>query len=181
MPEVIVNPFLQFSKITYRYLRPRFVYESIYDIDFGLLWDDGIRHLFFDVDNTLISYSESDVSIQCINLFKSIEAIGFETITLISNNSSVERIDRVAKQLNLPAVTFACKPFVFTMRRLLQDYGINETQVALVGDQLLTDILLANSLKMVSVFVDPIDTSHISFIKSFQYKLQSWIISSFYN
>ncbi len=176
-----MNPFLQFFKIAYRYLRPRFVYESIYDIDFGLLWDDGVRHLFFDVDNTLISYSESNVSIQCINLFKSIESIGFETVVLISNNSSVDRIERVAKQLELPAVTFACKPFVFTMRRLLQDYGINQSEVALIGDQLLTDMLLANSLKMASVFVDPIDTMHISFIKSFQYKLQSWIMRSFYN
>ena len=95
--------------------------------------------------------------------------------------SSVDRIERVAKQLELPAVTFACKPFVFTMRRLLQDYGINQSEVALIGDQLLTDMLLANSLKMASVFVDPIDTMHISFIKSFQYKLQSWIMRSFYN
>ena len=155
------------------------MYESIYDIDFGLLWDDGVRHLFFDVDNTLISYAESDVSIQCINLFKSIESIGFENIILISNNSSVDRIERVAKQLKLPAVTFACKPFVFTMRRLIDDYGIIESQSALVGDQLLTDMLLANSLDMVSVFVDPIDVSGISYLKSAQYKFQSWVLRSF--
>ena len=35
------------------------------------------------------------------------------------------RIEHVSKQLNLPAVTFACKPFVFTMRRLLNDYKID--------------------------------------------------------
>ena len=107
----------RFSSLTYEYLRPQLAYESIHDIDFGQLWDDGIRHLIFDVDNTLISYAESDVSIQCINLFKSIQSIGFESITLMSNNSSVDRIEHVAKQLDLPAITFACKPFVFTMRR----------------------------------------------------------------
>ena len=98
----------------------------------------------------------------------------------MSNNSSVDRINRVAKQLNLPAVTFACKPFVFTMRRILNDHAIDESQVALIGDQLMTDMLLANTLNMVSVFVDPIDVSNLSFIKMCQYKFQHWMMRSFY-
>ena len=171
----------RFSSLTYEYLRPQLAYESIYDIDFGQLWDDGIRHLIFDVDNTLISYAESDVSIQCINLFKSIQSIGFESITLMSNNSSVDRIERVAKQLDLPAITFACKPFVFTMRRFLNDHTIDSASMALIGDQLMTDVLLANSLNIVSVFVDPIDVMDLSYLKTCQYSFQRWIFQSFYS
>ena len=53
----------QFYKdIYYNYVRPNLVYESVYDIDFELLYDDGIRHLFFDIDNTIISYREDGVS-----------------------------------------------------------------------------------------------------------------------
>jgi len=170
----------RFFTLSYHYLRPQLMYESIYDIDFGLLWDDGIRHLIFDVDNTLISYADSDVSIQCINLFKSIQSIGFESILLMSNNSSVDRIERVAKQLDLPAITFACKPFVFTMRRLLNHRSMNIQEVALIGDQLLTDVLLANTFKIISVFVDPIDTNHLSYLKNAQYSFQRWILQSFY-
>lgn len=169
-----------FSDIMYRYLYPSSVYESIYDIDFGLLWDEGIRYLFFDVDNTLISYSDSDVSIQCMNLFNSIQSIGFDSVILISNNSNVDRIQRVAKQLTLPAVTFACKPFVFTMRRLGHDHGIHFNQSVLIGDQLLTDVLLANFLGMQSIFVDPIDPVTVSLAKQFQYKFQFWLMESFF-
>ena len=98
--------------------------------------------LFFDVDNTIIKYKETGVSLQSMNLFNAISSHGFDHIILISNNSSVERIEHVSKQLNLPAVTFACKLFVFTMRRLLKDYGIKASQSALIGDQLFTDVLL---------------------------------------
>ncbi len=168
------------SDLSYKYLRPTHVYESIYDIDFGLLWDQGIRNLFFDVDNTLISYSEQNVSLQCINLFNSIQALGFEHIILVSNNSSVERIEKVAKHLNLPAVNFSCKPFVFTMRRIINDYNISSDQSVIIGDQLLTDILLGNLLDFSSIFVDPINLEHVSFLKSFQYKFQRFIMRSFY-
>lgn len=170
----------RFFTLVYQYLRPQLMYESIYDIDFGRLWDDGVRHLIFDVDNTLITYSDSDVSIQCINLFKSIQSIGFESIILMSNNSSIDRIGRVAKQLDLPAITFACKPFVFTMRRLLNERSMNCHEVALIGDQLLTDVLLANKLNIISIFVDPMDIGQLSYLKNFQYSFQRWVLQSFY-
>lgn len=167
------------NSILYQYLRPRFVYESIHDIDFQLLRSDGIRSLFFDVDNTIIKYKETGVSLQSMNLFNAISSHGFDHIILISNNSSVERIEHVSKQLNLPAVTFACKPFVFTMRRLLKDYGIKASQSALIGDQLFTDVLLANVTGMSSIYVEPIDISNISFLKRAQYKFQQSIFNSF--
>ncbi len=168
------------SQIIYHHLRPTHVYESIYDIDFGHLYDQGFRNLFFDVDNTLISYTDSNVSLQCMNLFNSIQAMGFDHIILVSNNSSSDRIEKVAKNLDLPAVSFACKPFVFTMRRIINKYNIDSSQSVFIGDQLLTDILLGNMLKFTSVFVDPIDLDTVSFLKSFQYKLQRLILNTFY-
>jgi HAD superfamily phosphatase (TIGR01668 family) len=168
-----------YRSLMYRYLRPNMIYESIYDIDFHLLWEDGTRHLFFDVDNTLISYDESDVSVQCLNTFNDIASIGFETITLISNNSSVARIERVSSQLKLPAVTFACKPFVFTLRRLMADGHMVPHTCALVGDQLMTDVLLANYMGLTSIFVEPLTTDGISALKSLQYRFQEHILTTF--
>tara|TARA_A100001015_G_C14833314_1_gene649459 strand:- start:21 stop:566 length:546 start_codon:yes stop_codon:yes gene_type:complete len=177
---VSAMPSSHISKITYQYLRPSQVFESIYDIDFGSFWDEGIRHLFFDVDNTLISYKETNVSIQCLNLFNSIKSIEFDNVILVSNNSSVDRIQKVAKSLDLPGVSFACKPFVFTMRRIMTQLNVDPSKSAFIGDQLLTDVLMANLLNMTSIFVDPIDLSNISITKSIQYKLQLQIMRSFY-
>ena len=155
------------------------IYESIFDIDFELLIQDGVRHLFFDVDNTLIGYNDTQVSLQCMNIFNALPNMGFEHIILVSNNSNVDRIDMVAKQLKLPAVTFACKPFDFTMRRLFYEYGIQPQHSAMIGDQLLTDVLLANRLDMVSIFTDPIDVESVSMSKKLQYRFQSYLFRLF--
>ncbi|MEK9727418.1 MAG: YqeG family HAD IIIA-type phosphatase [Candidatus Margulisiibacteriota bacterium] len=163
----------------YKNLRPNLIYETVYDIDFDLLYGDGIRHLFFDVDNTLITYGQDGVSLQCINLFNSMRSIGFESITLVSNSSNFERIQKVAQQLNLPGIYFACKPFVFTMRRVMNDANIAPDTVAFVGDQLFTDIVMANLLNLKSVFVEPLDATNVSFLRSFQYKVQQAILNQF--
>ena len=161
-----------------QFLRPAQVYESIYDIDFGLLYDEGVRSIFVDVDNTLISYSDDDVSFQCINLFNSIKSYGFDSIILMSNHSSTERVNRVAKQLDVPGVAFACKPFTFTIRRVMNDHQMINSQTAIIGDQLLTDILVGNLLNITTIFVDPIDKENVSFLKKFQYRFQQFLISN---
>ena len=168
-----------YKSIFYNYLRPNMVYESVYDIDYELLRDDGIKHLFFDIDNTLISYKENGVSLECLNLFNSLSTMGFENIILISNNSSTERVEKVAKQLKLPAISFACKPFVFTMRRIVNDYNVPVNESVLVGDQLLTDVLLANTMGMSSIFVDPIERDGVSFFRLTQYRLQDKFLAIF--
>ena len=159
------------------YLNPTQVHESIYDIDFIKLQTLGVKHLFFDVDNTLMSYSETNVSIKCMALFNDIQLIGFDTVMLMSNNSNVDRIEAVAKQLQLPAVTFACKPFVFTMRRVAANAAIDLNEAAMIGDQLLTDIAMANALNMRSIFVEPIDADRVSGTKKLQYTFQKWLMS----
>ncbi len=164
--------------INQQYLRPVHVYESIYDIDFGSLYDDGVRSIFVDVDNTLISYSDDDVSFQCINLFNSIKLYGFDSIILMSNHSSTERVNRVAKQLDVPGVAFACKPFTFTVQRVMNDYQMSDTQTAIIGDQLLTDILVGNLLNLTSIFVDPIDKENVSFLKKLQYRFQQFLMTN---
>lgn len=160
------------------YLNPMFVYDSIFDIDFEMLYKRGIRHLFFDVDNTIMTYADTNVSIECMSLFSSIQSMNFDSIILLSNNSNKERILKVAKQLQLPAVTFACKPFIFTMRRLTKERPILIKHSAMIGDQLLTDILMANVLKMASIYVDPMSLDGVSLSKQAQYGLQRWLMKS---
>ena len=168
-----------FQRIIYRYLRPVHIYESIFDVDFGALYDDGIRSLFFDIDNTIISYIESDVSLQTINLFNQIKSYGFDSIILLSNHSNIDRVNTVANQLDLPGVAFACKPFVFTARRIMKDYSMSSNSTAIIGDQLSTDILIGNALNLVSIFVDPINVADVSTLKRIQYRFQQLILDSF--
>ena len=48
------------------------------------------------------------------------------------------------------------KPFSKSYRLILEKYNIKSSEVAVVGDQLLTDILGGNKMNMFSILVDPI-------------------------
>ena len=167
------------ENIKYNYLRPNQIYESIFDIDFGQLYDDGIRSLLIDIDNTLISYTEDNPSLQCINLFNKVKTYGFDSIILLSNHSSTQRVGQVAKQLDIPGVAFSCKPFIFTARRIMKNHNMTAKTTAMIGDQLLTDVLLGSFLNLTTIFVDPIDAKNVSFLKKNQYRFQQIILNSF--
>ena len=59
-------------------------------------------------------------------------------------------------------VSSACKPFTRKLKKLLKDYGYAVNEVAIVGDQLMTDIRVGNKVGITTILVNPI--SHSDFI-----------------
>ena len=52
---------------------PNAYYKSIFDIDYDKLKKKGYKYLFFDVDNTIISYKEDSVNKEILKLFKKLK------------------------------------------------------------------------------------------------------------
>ena len=76
----------------------------------------------------------------------------------------------------MPGVSFACKPSGMALRRILKDYNMPLSKSIMVGDQLFTDIVMANAMNIQSIFVEPIDVPHCSIMKRFQYKIQDYCL-----
>ena len=155
--------------------QPNTICESVHDIDFIGLKEAGIRHILCDVDNTLLSYNEKIPSIQVLNLINRIQLMDLN-IVLLSNNSNVKRIELVAQQLELPGVSFACKPFVFSARRVMHNFDMNVKNTAVIGDQVLTDVVLGNCLGVHTIAVDPISTEGCSYLKQLQYYIEAQLL-----
>ena len=89
---------------------------------------------------------------------KKMKEIGFEII-IVSNNSHKERVSRFAELLDIKYLNFALKPTKIGMKKALkmarQKYNSNE--VVALGDQLMTDILVANRMKFHSILVKAVD------------------------
>ena len=71
---------------------PTYFYKSIYDIDYKGLYNDGIRLILTDLDNTLISYKETLPTPELFELKKRIEDMGFELL-LVHNQVLYELKD----------------------------------------------------------------------------------------
>lgn len=146
-----------------RLFQPHLHYKSFQDIDLDLLLKKGYTNLFFDVDNTLVAHDVALATTNVIEFFSVLKKKGFN-VYLISNNSE-ERVKKFAKSLDVPCFWFAMKPLKRTFRKIIKQYKIDPNTIAMIGDQLLTDVLGANRLGLFVIYTQPLVSKDISFTR----------------
>ncbi len=142
--------------------RPKEYVSSIFDIDYNELWDKGIRGLLFDIDNTLATYDSPAPNQLAEELVKELREAGF-SIWIISNGKK-ERVLSFAKRLSVPAIWKARKPFPTGIGRIRKQMKLKPSQIAIIGDQLFTDVCAGNMGRIYSILVKPISEEHDEWI-----------------
>ncbi len=136
-----------------RWLRPAAQVPTVFDIDLIALRTRGIRGIILDLDNTIVPWGAREASPELVRWISGAHAAGFR-LCIVSNNVG-GRVTRIAAMLGLPVVTGALKPRRKALRRALSVMGTTPEETALVGDQLLTDILGGNRLGVHTILVRP--------------------------
>lgn len=117
---------------------PDIYLNNVNEITIELLKKNNIKGLLLDVDNTLIDF---DLKILegakkwCDNLKN--EGI---KICILSNTNKVEKVKKVAKELEIPYINFAKKPSKQGFKKALMILGLDAKNVSAVGDQIMTDV-----------------------------------------
>ncbi len=135
-------------------LRPRLWLPAITDVDVARLRAQGIRGIVLDLDNTLVPYSATAPPEEVRAWVARAQAAGFPMV-LVTNNRSL-RSRALAERLGLPIAQGWAKPAASMFRRAMEMMGTTPPQTALVGDQLLTDILGGNRLGLFTILVNPL-------------------------
>lgn len=125
----------------------------------------GISVLLCDIDNTLVAHDIALPDEQVIMFLKRLKEAGIHVI-FVSNNVE-ERVKTFVEGCGLQAefYPFAMKPLSKTYRKILKDYGFDRKQVAMLGDQLMTDILGANWMGFYTILTAPVVQRDLSFTK----------------
>lgn len=134
--------------------KPTWQINSIYDLSADNLKQHQIYGIICDLDNTLIAWNEefhSDHMAQWLSELKR-KGIG---VYLVSNNN-LERVAKVADPLELSYTHSALKPLNRSFKQALAYLDLEADEVAVVGDQLITDVLGANRMGLRSILVKPI-------------------------
>jgi HAD superfamily phosphatase (TIGR01668 family) len=140
---------------------PTWYSAKVDKINFNYLLQQGIKVIFFDLDNTIANYQELKADATIEQLFKQCLSLGFK-VYLISNNSKEARVKAFANQLNCNGYLYnAGKPGTSRVLKFINDNNLNLKQIVVVGDQLLTDVIMANSLKVKSIAVEPKSTKDL--------------------
>lgn len=138
-------------------LVPREEHPTVFDIDYDTLRERGISGLIFDLDNTLCPWRAQTLKGPVEDLLTRLQAQGFR-ISILSNGNLNKRgkiLEELA-QLEIPVIFPARKPLPFGFRRALKLMGTKPGEVAVIGDQVFTDVLGGNLLGIYTVLVSPI-------------------------
>lgn len=140
-------------------LYPDIYLRKVEDISIDLLNKNNIKGLILDIDNTLIDYDKKleETTIKwCENLKKQ----GIK-MCILSNTNKLYKVEKVAKALNLEYIYFAHKPNKKGFHDSKEKLNLPNEQIAVVGDQIYTDVLGGNRCKMFTILIVPRDTRDI--------------------
>ena len=134
---------------------PNIYLKKVEDITPELLTEKKIKALILDVDNTLIDMKEQ-VSETIVQWAMNLRGHGFK-LYILSNTNKKEKVKAVANKLGIPYKNFAKKPLKSGFLKVKEELKEKEEQIAVVGDQIFTDIIGGNRCKMFTILVDPIN------------------------
>lgn len=146
-----------------RLLIPDQQLSDIFEIDTAYLKSIGIKGLITDMDNTLVAWSDRNVSPRLAEWFADLKKQGFK-LCIVSNNSE-DKGGQLAREINIPAIWYAVKPRRKAFRRALEKMDLKPEETAVVGDQIFTDVLGGNRLGLYTILVNPISEKEFIWTK----------------
>jgi len=135
-------------------LKPNVKLDKITDIMPEMLAKRDIKALILDVDNTLSTHHGM---VLCDGLCEWLTLMKNNGIKLyILSNSKKKRVEPFAAKIDLPFISLGLKPLFIGYLRAVKRIGENRRNVAIVGDQIFTDVLGGNAFGVKTILLTPI-------------------------
>lgn len=139
----------------------------LHNVSLDELYARGIRGLILDLDNTMVAYRQSEVVADHLAWVEEAHERGFKMVML--SNNFTERVTNVAAQLRIQCIPNALKPLPTGFIRAKRVLGLKRRQIAVVGDQLFTDILGAKLLGLYTILTEPIEAHDFAITRLFRF------------
>lgn len=149
------------------YFYPDIYQKSIYEINYDKLKENGIKCILFDLDNTCVPYIDKTPTKKLSKLFDTLKEQNFKVI--IFSNSPKSRLEKFKKELNVDCCYSAQKPRKTKFLKVLKNYNYDISEVAIIGDQLVTDILGGNRVGITTILVNPMSNIDMPLTKIYRF------------
>lgn len=128
--------------------------ENVLQVPLHELWGQGVRGIIFDLDNTLVPWDRDAAPAEVAQWLCAARETGWR-MAMVSNNRA-ERVRFFAGQWQMHWISRAYKPASRGFFEAAARMGLKPEQVAVVGDQLLTDVLGGNRAGMHTLWIRPL-------------------------
>ena len=134
---------------------PNDYFDKIEKITIEYLIKNKIKALILDMDNTIITYNEK-MPEKVLKWAKELIGQGVKLI-IVSNSNKKEKIEKASKLLGIKYISFAKKPLKGGFKKAMKILKEKPENIAVVGDQIFTDIIGGNRCKMYTILVDSLE------------------------
>lgn len=155
---------------------PCYRFHRVENISPEFLRAHGIKGILLDVDNTLSPHNAPDPEPPVMAWLESLAANGIEAV-IVSNNSK-PRVEPFAAKLGLRFISRGLKPLPNGFNRAQKMMNLPRKELAVVGDQLFTDMTGGNLAGILTLLVDPIEPEHGPFFR-LKRKLEKPLLARF--
>ncbi|MDR0314992.1 MAG: YqeG family HAD IIIA-type phosphatase [Oscillospiraceae bacterium] len=144
-------------------LYPDYKFKKLVDITVEDLKSMGVKGIAVDLDNTMAIDNTDDPGEGVVEWLAEMKKAGFK-ISILSN-SYRKRARNFAKSVGgIDWVAMALKPSHYGYYRVKKKFKLKAYEIAMIGDQIFTDIIGANLAGMVSVYVFPYEVEKRSVV-----------------
>jgi hypothetical protein len=133
-------------------LIPTYHAQNIYEVPVDFFAKVGIKNILLDLDNTLAGHNVLVADDRAKNYVSQLLAKGFNII-IVSNNRG-PRVSQYAQSLGVEYRANMRKPLKKRFVRILSEKKFEKNATILVGDQLFTDVFVANRVGIRSMLVE---------------------------
>ena len=138
---------------------PAILTDELTDLTPEILRGRNIRLLMMDFDNTIVPYTTSVPTQKMADWLRNMQES--DVLLCVVSNSKNDRVKIFCEKYDLPCITRAKKPGTRGIKECLEQFEIPAEEAALVGDQIFTDTLGANSAGVTPILVRAIDNHNI--------------------
>lgn len=136
-------------------LYPNAYIKKVEEITIEFIQKNKIKALILDMDNTLIDRKQN-LAESIIKWAKDLKGQGTK-LYILTNSNRQEKVKRISKELGIPYKIFAMKPLKKGFLKVQKELKEEPEHIAVVGDQIFTDIIGGNRCKMFTILVEAID------------------------
>ncbi|MEK4700530.1 YqeG family HAD IIIA-type phosphatase [Solibacillus sp. FSL R7-0668] len=141
----------------YSFLLPNEFVTSIFEVTPEKLANLGIKGIITDLDNTLVEWDRADATEELVAWFEMMREAGIKII--IASNNNEQRVRTFAEPHGIPFIYRAKKPLGKAYYDAMVQLRLRRHEVAMLGDQLLTDVMGAKRQKIYTFLVRPVADS----------------------
>ncbi len=155
---------------------PKSYFKNILEIDMNFIEKNNIKAILLDIDNTMID-TDNNILEGLEDWVEKAKKHGIK-FCILSNTNKKKKAEKMSKKLEVPYIYFAKKPFKFGFNRAKKIVQENSENIAVIGDQILTDVLGANRSHMYSILVEPLAEKDI-FVTRFNRLIERQILKKY--